>query len=44
MREDDDRMAATIVGLHGILIELYMPSSTTFWDLKHLTKEALGAP
>ena len=35
-------MAVSIVGLRGILCELSMPSSTTFWDLKHAIKAALG--
>ena len=39
---EDGHMAVSIVGLTVVLIELSMPSSTTFWDLKHAIKVALG--
>ena len=39
---EDSHMAVSIVGLSGILCELSMPTSTTFWDLKRAIKAALG--
>ena len=39
---EEAQTLVTIVGLRGILCELSMPTSTTFWDLKHAIKAALG--